>query len=169
MSMRDKFNEWRGKDRRRHQVVYVSVSHDFTPEAREFLEELLQRSGASNKIDQLFAILKPIQTELGIISQAVEGEDGPINLLSRKVTESMATQEERLQSIAGRMTRIAEGIDKLQEQLADLKVNNPALEDEITAIEGTAKTIDEDVNPAVEESGGGTGGSTGEGGGVVNP
>lgn len=165
MSMMDQINKWRGsKDRRRHEMIVVA--HDFSRDAREFLEGLLDQSSTSNKLDQLFVKLSSMETELGIISQAVEGEGGITDLI-RKVEKSMSTQEERLKTIQGQMTSIADGINKLQEQLAQLRINNPELEDEIAAMEATTKAIADDLNPPSE--GGGTGGGTGEGGGVVNP
>jgi len=51
-----------------------------------------------------------------------------INNLNRKVDEFMATQEERLQAILV-------AVKNVKQMLADLKANNPAIEDEITAIE----------------------------------
>lgn len=51
-----------------------------------------------------------------------------INNLDRKVSELMATQEERLQAILV-------AVNNVTQMLADLKVNNPAIEDEIAAIE----------------------------------
>lgn len=51
-----------------------------------------------------------------------------IDQLDRKVEIFMATQEERLQEILV-------AIKNVKQMLADLKVNNPAIEDEIKAIE----------------------------------
>lgn len=51
-----------------------------------------------------------------------------IDQLDRKVDELMATQEERLQAILT-------AVKTVKEMLADLKVNNPDIEDEIKAIE----------------------------------
>lgn len=73
-----------------------------------------------------------------------------LNNLTRKVDDFMATQEERLRGVKTKLDAIQSGIDKIQQQLADLKTNNPALEDEIAAIEATAAAIDTDVNPVVE-------------------
>lgn len=70
-----------------------------------------------------------------------------INNLSRKMEEFMATQEERLQTIQGQLSGIADGINTLQQQLADLKANNPDLDDEISAIEATVTAIRDDLNP----------------------
>lgn len=70
-----------------------------------------------------------------------------INNLSRKMEEFMATQEERLQTIQGQLSGIADGINTLQQQLADLKANNPELDDEISAIEATVTAIRDDLNP----------------------
>jgi len=51
-----------------------------------------------------------------------------INNLDRKVSELMATQEERLQAILV-------AVKNVKQMLTELKANNPAIEDEITAIE----------------------------------
>lgn len=85
-----------------------------------------------------------------------------INNLSRKVDEFMSTQEERLKGVQTALTGIAEGVNTLQQQVADLKANNPELEDEISAIEGTVKGIADDINGVVP-GGGETGGETGGG------
>ena len=73
-----------------------------------------------------------------------------INNLSRKVDEFMATQEERLRGVKTKLDAIQSGVDTIQQQLAELKANNPDIEDEIAAIEATAAAIDTDVNPVVE-------------------
>lgn len=70
-----------------------------------------------------------------------------LNNLHRKVDNFMATQEERLRTIQGQLSGIADGINTLQQQLADLKSNNPELDDEITAIEATVTAIRDDLNP----------------------
>ena len=82
-----------------------------------------------------------------------------INNLTRKVDEFMATQEERLKGVQTALTSIAEGVNTLQQQVADLKANNPDLEDEIAGIEGTVKGIADDINGVVP-GGGETGGGT---------
>jgi len=76
-----------------------------------------------------------------------------INNLSRKVDEFMSTQESRLQGVQSALTSIAEGINTLQQQVQDLKANNPALEDEIAGIEGTVKAIADDINGVVPDAG----------------
>ena len=73
-----------------------------------------------------------------------------INNLDRKVSEFMATQEERLQSIQAGLTSVADGVNTLQQQIADLKASNPALDDEISAIEATVKGIADDINGVTE-------------------
>lgn len=95
-----------------------------------------------------------------------------INNLSRKVDEFMATQEERLREVKTKLDNIQSGVDRTQEQLAELKRNNPDLDDEISAIEATVSAIDTDVNPVIEppvgggETGGGTTEPAPEGGGA---
>ena len=74
-----------------------------------------------------------------------------IQNLERKVSEFMATQEERLRGVKAKLDAIQVGVDKIQKQLADLKAGNPELEDEIAAIEQTAAAIDTDVNPVVPD------------------
>lgn len=77
-----------------------------------------------------------------------------------RIKKQMATQEERLRAIKVKMDNIQTGVDKIQQQLADLKAGNPELEDEIAAIEETAAAIDTDVNPPAAPTGGDTGGGT---------
>jgi len=72
-----------------------------------------------------------------------------IHNLERKVDQFMTTQEERLQSIQTALTGVADGVNTLQQQIADLKANNPALDDEISAIESTVKGIADDINGVV--------------------
>jgi DnaJ-domain-containing protein 1 len=64
-----------------------------------------------------------------LLVQLADGLSGAaiINSLER-IEEAMATQEERLQAILV-------AVQNVKQMLADLKVNNPAIEDEITAIE----------------------------------
>jgi archaellum component FlaC len=116
------------------------------------LADVLTSSGGNgdigNKLDQLFVQMSTLSNQQQLILDLIEDTDGPISNLIRKVETSMATQEERLRTIQGQMTSIADGINKLQAQLADLKVNNPELDDEISAIETTAKEIGEDLNPS---------------------
>jgi chaperonin cofactor prefoldin len=113
----------------------------------------------SAKLDEILEAVRGVQlpdvgfinAKLDLTLELLEGDNGVIKTitnLQREVSESMATQEERLRTIQGQMTSIADGINKLQAQLADLKVNNPELDDEISAIETTAKEIGEDLNPS---------------------
>jgi ABC-type transporter Mla subunit MlaD len=81
-----------------------------------------------NKLDRLFVHLSTLNNQQQLILEVIEGTDGPISNLIRKVNKSMATQEERLQAILA-------AIQNVKQMLADLKLNNPAIEDEITAIE----------------------------------
>lgn len=66
--------------------------------------------------------------DIGLIKEEVSIVHGMIFDLTRKVDEFMATQEERLQAILV-------AVKNVKQMLADLKNNNPAIEDEITAIE----------------------------------
>jgi archaellum component FlaC len=65
----------------------------------------------------------------------------------RRIKKSMATQEERLQAIEVKLTGVADSIGTLQQQLTDLKTNNPEIEDEIEAIETTVNGIADKLNP----------------------
>lgn len=87
-----------------------------------------------------------------------------VNNLSRKVEEFMSTQETRLQGIQNALTSIADGVNTLQQQIADLKANNPELEDEISGMEATVKAIGDDISGVVS---GGEGGGGTEGGGTA--
>lgn len=68
----------------------------------------------------------------------------------RRIEKLMATQEERLRGIQGQLTSVADGINTLQQQVADLKANNPDLDDEISGIESTLQAIKDDLNPPAE-------------------
>lgn len=116
-------------------------------------------SDVSAKLDEILEAVRGVQlpdvgfinAKLDLALELLEGDNGVIKTitnLQREVSESMATQEERLRAIQGQMTSIADGVNKLQAQLADLKLNNPELDDEISAIETTAKEIGEDLNPS---------------------
>jgi archaellum component FlaC len=106
-----------------------------------------------NKLAHIERTLKP-----GLDALAQGGKTGDnsevlnaINNLNRKVDEFMATQEERLQGIQTALTGVADGVNTLQQQIADLKAANPALEDEISAIESTVKGIADDINGVTTE------------------
>lgn len=155
-SLMDKYNEWRGKDRRRREVVYVTVTHELSRETADLAERLIETIANTSHFP-----------DLEFMKQRLELIHGLTFDLNRKVEEFMSTQESRLQGIQTALTSIAEGINTLQEQVATLKVNNPDMEDEIAGIESTVKAIADDINgvspgavtPAPE--GGGT-----EGGGT---
>jgi hypothetical protein len=85
-------------------------------------------SDIGNRLDQLFLQISNLSNQQQLILELIEGTDGPISNLNRKVDTFMATQEERLQAILV-------AVQNVKQMLADLKVNNPAIEDEITAIE----------------------------------
>lgn len=96
----------------------------------------LKEARLEQKINHLIDLLEAgvnipdlgfINAKLDLIQGLIENE-GPITNLSRKVDEFMATQEERLQAISTK-------IDEVLSDLATLKVNNPQIEDEISAIE----------------------------------
>lgn len=87
--------------------------------------------------------------DLAFVPQRLEIVHGLVFELNRKVDTFMATQEERLRGVKTKLDAIQAGVDRIQEQLATLKTNNPELEDEIAAIEATAAAIDTDVNPTV--------------------
>lgn len=89
--------------------------------------------------------------DLTLIAARLETVHGLVFDLNRKVDEFMATQEERLRGVKTKLDAIQSGVDKIQQQLADLKANNPELDDEISAIEATAAAIDTDVNPVTPE------------------
>lgn len=146
---------------------------DIQEKLKRFRIATKQEFGIVNeKLDgmaQQFANLMLMKEEVTIIHKLVAdsagGADGSvltaIENLNGKVDEFMATQEERLRAVKGKLDAIQTGVDTIQQQLADLKANNPELEDEIAAIEATAAAIDTDVNPAAPDTGGGTtGGGT---------
>ena len=53
----------------------------------------------------------------------------------------MATQEERLQAVLAGLSDVKDGILKLEQQIGDLKVSNPAIEDELEGLESTVADI----------------------------
>lgn len=97
------------------------------------LRTLADRIGPANSNFSLHQVLTHLETTLNRLATAMSGGDNSqvltaINNLDRKVDEFMATQEERLQAILV-------AVKNVKQMLADLKANNPAIEDEITAIE----------------------------------
>lgn len=95
-------------------------------------------------------ILQQQSVELGLIGSRLENVHAAVFELqqfNRKVEGFMSTQEERLRAVQSQLTSVADGINTLQQQLADLKTNNPELDDEISSIEQTVKAIGEDLNP----------------------
>lgn len=84
-----------------------------------------------------------INAQLDLIQGLIENE-GPITNLSRKVDDFMATQEERLQTILV-------AVKSVKQMLADLKVNNPQIEDEIAAIEAELAPAPEPTPEPVPE------------------
>lgn len=92
---------------------------------------------------QLGFVKEELSIVHGLISEAINNFNG-------KAEEFMATQEERLRGVKTKLDAIQTGVDKIQGQLAELKRNNPELDDEISAIEETAGAIHTDVNPVVE-------------------
>lgn len=122
-------------------------------------EQLKRRD--SEKLDAIIDMLSSaagvpatlgfVKEELSLIHGLVANGPEAINNLTGKVEEFMSTQEERLRGVKVKLDAIQAGVDKIQEQLAALKVSNPELEDEISAIEATAAAIDTDVNPVEPE------------------
>lgn len=106
------------------------------------LRTLADRIGPANSNFSLHQVLTHLETTLNRLATAMSGGDNSqvltaINNLTRKVDEFMATQEERLQAILV-------AVKNVKQMLADLKANNPAIEDEIAAIES-------ELAPAAEE------------------
>lgn len=67
--------------------------------------------------------------------------------LLKEIKRFMASQEDRLKAIAASLSNIQVGVDSIQQKLEDLKVNNPALEDEISQIEAEVAALVTDVSP----------------------
>jgi archaellum component FlaC len=135
------------------------------------LQIIRERLGPVDKDKSLHQVLTHIERTLfdgfKLLAAGTNGGSNSevlkaINNLDRKVDEFMSTQEERLQGVNTALTSIADGINTLQQQVADLKANNPALDDEISAIEGTVKAIADDINGVVPDTGGGETGGGGE-------
>lgn len=118
-----------------------SVKHD-GPSTRLVLEVPL--NGNLDKVLRL--LVDALKGNGGDSSQVIEA----INNLSRKVDTFMATQEERLRALAGQVTTIQEGVDRLQAEFETFKANNPQLEDEIAGLEAAIGALASDVAPAPE-------------------
>lgn len=94
----------------RQRLSTTRTVHEVEPESN--LDTLIRES--LDRLDARIAGTAQVLTEV-------------INL-SRKVDQFMATQEERLQAILT-------AVKNVKQMLTELKANNPAIEDEITAIE----------------------------------
>src|SRR5690348_4704919 len=94
---------WTGKERRSERTDRLILE---VPKSGN-LDEVLRLIGISLKSNNNSEVLTAI------------------NNLSRKVDEFMATQEERLRAVKTKLDAIQAGVDKIQQQLADLKKNNP--------------------------------------------
>lgn len=84
MSMRD----WLGRERRKHSVVHVSITHELGPETRGLIEELVLALGGAGMNDEQFntivQMLQPlapvpaqvelIKEELSLVHGIVSGE-----------------------------------------------------------------------------------------------
>lgn len=113
----------------RQRLTTTRTVHEVEPESN--LDTLIRES--LDRLDARIAGTTQVLTEV-------------INL-SRKVDQFMATQEERLQAILT-------AVKNVKQMLTELKANNPAIEDEITAIEA-------ELAPAEPQPGeGGGGGET---------
>ena len=104
--------------------------------------DLAFRIGPADAQYSIHQVLTHLETTLNRLATTMSGGDNSqvltaINNLNRKVDEFMATQEERLQAILV-------AVKNVKQMLADLKANNPAIEDEIAAIES-------ELAPAAEE------------------
>lgn len=102
MSMMDKFNEWRGKDRRRYETIVVA--HDFSRDAREFLEKLLDHGSANNKLDQLFVQLTRMETEQGLLLDLVE-KLGTDPAAIKEAAESIRALRQKLKTSVDKQTQ----------------------------------------------------------------
>lgn len=156
-----------GHDSGNRLIIEVPRNGNFDVVLRLIAEALKSPGGGTDntKLEAIINMLRPladVPAQLGFLKEEIsiihgllaEGtENGAVltavNNLNGKVDEFMATQEERLRGVKAKLDAIQAGVDKIQEQLATLKANNPELEDEIAAIEETANAIDTDVNPVV--------------------
>jgi SMC interacting uncharacterized protein involved in chromosome segregation len=104
-----------------------------TFDAAQFAKLETAINGITAKLeDKLAHIERTLKGGFTVLAQGGSGDNSQvlnaINNLNRKVDEFMATQEERLQAILV-------AVKNVKQMLADLKANNPAIDDEITAIE----------------------------------
>lgn len=129
----------------REDITFITVDHKsgLFGLLQKFLTAYDRRTDVLANTSQL--------PDLTLISSRLELIHGLVFNIDRKVDEFMATQEERLQAIQSGLAGVAEGVNTLQQQIADLKASNPALDDEISAIEATVKGIADDINGVVTE------------------
>jgi thioesterase domain-containing protein len=102
-----------------HESQQLEITHRLSEGTKRFLDRI---AAALHNDGSSAAILTAIQT------------------LDRKADQFMATQEERLQAILV-------AVKNVKQMLADLKTTNPAIEDEIAAIEQELAPAAEPVTP----------------------
>lgn len=137
MSMIDKINQWRGKDRRRHEVVHVAVTHELSDSAHDLIQQLIASvngaGGSDVKLDQILQTLLPIadmpfvKQELGIVHELLANNSEAINNLIGKV-DTMSSNIDRIEKEAADM---AENVGLVRTAVEDLRAASDAMKAEI--------------------------------------
>lgn len=103
--MIDKFNQWRDKDRRKREVVYVAVTHELSEPTQKLIEQLIEgvKDGSDAKLDQIIQTLQPV-ADLPFMRQELSTIHGLISDLVadpeqiKELTAKVKAQREKLQT-----------------------------------------------------------------------
>lgn len=116
----------------------MGIWHDKGDEGRSFIHGIRHEGSLWTLLCEFLEAYKArtemmgsqanVAADLALLKEEVSTMHGLTFEIKGKVEELMATQEERLQAILV-------AVKNVKQMLADLKVSNPAIEDEIAAIE----------------------------------
>lgn len=115
--MIDKFNDWRGKDRRRHEVAYFVITHELSESTQGLIEQLIEavKDGdmANPKLDAIIQMLQPLASvpaDLALVKEE-------LSLVHGLVADLMADPE-----------KIKEFSERIRKQVEALKSAKPKSE-----------------------------------------
>lgn len=112
MSMMDQINKWRGKDRRRREIIYVAVTHELSESTQSLIEQLIEAQGGSDntKLDEVIELLKGgnLVPEAKLIHNKV---DMIIDLVDALATEPTVIKEQAARIRAAR-EKLKTSVDK---------------------------------------------------------
>lgn len=109
MSISESINKWRGKERRRHNVVYVAVTHELSEGTQSLIEQLIEAVQDHGNNSQVLTA---------------------INNLDRKV-DKMSSNLDRIEKEAA---DAAENVNLVKTALEELKTISEAMQAEITGL-----------------------------------